>query len=113
VIDMADARVRREISEQELRAAFTACRERATRRGFAPWPDTFEAAMEEPTLEGLIRLAARQGERALRDDPPPTAPPPRNAAPAAAPPRPQHHFKPPQPGAIDMKRRASGERDDD
>jgi hypothetical protein len=113
---MAEAPVLREVSEEDLRAAYVVCRERAKRKAFAAWPDTFEAAITDPMLTALIRVQARMGNRHLAGksalEPAPT-PAPRHIAPAAAPPRPQYHFKPPQPGAVDMKRRASGERDDD
>lgn len=67
------------------------------RRARSPWPDTFEEAMEHPTLSRLVRITAMHPPRAQR-----TA--------AAAPARftPLH-----RPAVFDRKRAAAGDRDDD
>jgi hypothetical protein len=88
-----------EPTDAQLRAAWALLRRHT-------WPQTFEAAMDDPVLGRLVRMEALH-------KPAPHTPAPQRPQPAPqAPPRPMPQFVPP-PGYVDIKRRASGERDDD
>ncbi len=91
-----------QVTDAELRQAFTLCRARS-------WPDTFEEAMADETRKrlitacahGLHNKAARQAQ-AAQGTPLPQQPlvqhwPPRRATPAM----------------FDLKRAAAGDRDED
>lgn len=96
------AHVRIEPTDAQLRAAWAKVRR-------ANWPATFEAAMEDPVLSRIVRMTA------LHPAPRPVAAP---AAPQPVATQTHRHAAPRyhaelQPGFVDFKRRASGERDDD
>lgn len=82
---------RPEPTEQELRAAWHACRARAR----SPWPDTFEEAMADATLSRLVRITAMHPQRAHHAVPTPAITARR------------------RPAFFDHKRAAAGDRDDD
>lgn len=94
--------VRPEPTEQELRNAYAHHRARRP----ADWPETFEEAMADATLSRLVRITAMHPPRPLRQQVAFTAglvnavrhTPPRHPRPAPA---------------IDRKRAAAGEREDD
>jgi hypothetical protein len=114
-----------EFMEVELRTAWE-------NRRRPDWPATFEDAMADPVYAGIVRIQARIDANAANPAAPAAPPPPLDApacrtqnAPCASiapsrrcancilrPPPPQRAFVPP-PGYVDVKRRASGERDDD
>lgn len=91
-------------SDAQLRAAWQACRRRT-------WPASFEAAMQDPLCSRIVRLHAWLRARPRRAATPADATcttvrrPAAQAARAAPAPTPRP--------AIDRKRAASGERDDD
>ncbi len=95
----AQAATPREYSDQQLRAAWSRCKRPS-------WPETFEAAMADPTHSRIVHLHAwlmarpnkAKGAPAAPLDTPPPAPRPRFAAP---------------PGYVDHKCAAAGDRDDD
>lgn len=82
-------------SDEQLRAAWTACRRPA-------WPRTFEEAMADTVYAALVRhrawRAAHPATPAIVRRPAPTARPPLLQMPA---------------GWVDHKRAAAGDRDDD
>jgi hypothetical protein len=86
-------------SDEQLRAAWLAC------KGLS-WPATFEEAMADPVRSNLVRLHAWRIAHPRTPAPRPAAAPPE-----AAPPQLNSSFSPP-PGYVDLKRAASGDRDD-
>lgn len=90
-----------ELTDAQLRAAWE-----IVRRG--TWPATFEEAMEDAVLSRMVRMTAQHPPVHAPAPTPAPRPQPTPQAPA----RPMPHFQPP-PGWVDIKRRASGERDDD
>jgi hypothetical protein len=92
------------LTEDELRAAFE--RLRGSKR--TTWPATFEEAMKDRLFAALITLNAKHPPRA-------TVRPARGSIKPATqpPPNPRPWRTSAQPGAIDRKRAAAGERDDD
>lgn len=96
----AQAATPREYSDQQLRAAWAACK-RPT------WPATFEEAMADATHARIVHLHAWLMARPSKA----------KGAPAASigtpPPAPRPRFAAPPPGYVDHKRAAAGDRDDD
>jgi hypothetical protein len=122
VIDMADAPVRHEATDEELRAAWRVCRTRA-------WPESFEETMQDPlralmvqtTAVGLARKRTRPTQPTGTLDVPvcrihdaacEEVQPSRRCANCPHRPPPARHFAPP-PGYVDRKRLAAGDRDED
>jgi hypothetical protein len=95
---MAALPARVEPTEAELRAAWSRCRRHK-------WPPTYEAAMADPVLSRLVRLNAKH---------PPTQP--RLGGSVSSAPslhRPAIAFRTRTQSALDRKRAAAGDRDDD
>lgn len=81
-------------TEDELRAAWAVCRNRY-------WPDTYEETMKDPERARLVDIVASGRANKVTT-------PAKRPAPALS----RFSLRPP-PGYVDLKRRASGERDDD
>jgi hypothetical protein len=119
---MAEAHVHHEATDEELRAAWRVCRTRS-------WPETFEETMEDPLRARLVRTTA--AGLARKRSPAPAAGsldepacnyhgtachevrPSRRCANCALRPAAPRAFRPPEPGFVDRKRLAAGDRDDD
>jgi hypothetical protein len=121
VIDMADAPVRHEATDEELRAAWNVCRA-------SSWPATFEETMADPLRSRVVHLVAagRARKKPLPAVGTLNAPachvhacdcadvqPSRRCANCTLRPPPARAFRAPEPGFVDRKRLAAGDRDDD
>ncbi len=93
-------------TDEQLRAAWAACRPRT-------WPDTFEETMADPVRAQMVRLHAWHIANPRKVAAEPAA---RLATPCPAPsaaPAPHRFALTHPPGYVDRKRAASGEREDD
>lgn len=93
------ALARIEPTQQQLRDAWT-------RLHRSTWPATFEEAMADPLLGRLVRMTALHPPPAVRQVTGAAAGLPLAVLAQVREPR------PPQPGFVDMKRAAAGDRDD-
>jgi hypothetical protein len=119
---MAEAHARHEATDEELRAAWRLCRTHS-------WPDTFEETMLDPLRERLVRTTAagltrkRHAREATGTVDEPACSvhgtachevrASRRCANCALRPPPPRTFRAPDPGFVDRKRLAAGDRDDD
>lgn len=118
---MADAPVRHEASDEELRAAWRVCRNRH-------WPDTYEETMTDPLRARQVHIVAAGLARKKDTRPSGALDEPqcrihqqachevraaRRCANCAFRPPPTRIFRAPDAGFVDRKRLAAGDRDDD
>lgn len=99
--------MRPEPTEEELRLVYAHCRARRP----ATWPGTFEEAMADATLSRLVRITALHPPRAMRSPRVSEPAPPRTKGPEF--PSLAQHQGQRFHTAIDRKRAAAGDRDDD